>query len=143
DANHTSSSDSKTFQINKAAVTATAGSGSSTYDGLTHAPSACVVSGSYKGDLTCANNPASAGPAVGTTPITPVVSGTGLTNFDITLVDGSFTINAASSVTAVSCPAGVTYNGSAPSPCTATVTGAGSLSQPLTVSDTDNIDDAS
>src|SRR5204863_324508 len=113
--------------ITKAPVTATAGSGSSTYDGLTHAPSACVVSGSYKGDLTCANNPASAGPAAGTTTVTPVVSGTGLTNFDITLVNGSFTISAASSVTAVSCPTSVTYNGSTMTPCTATVTGSGIL----------------
>ncbi|PYS18933.1 MAG: hypothetical protein DMG17_04440 [Acidobacteria bacterium] len=125
--------------ITKAPVTATAGSGSSTYDGLTHAPSACVVSGSYKGDLTCANNPASAGPAVGTTTITPVVSGTGLTNFAITLVNGSFTISKVPSVTAVSCLASVTYNGSAQTPCTATVTGAGGLNQTLTVSYTNNI----
>src|SRR5207249_4903076 len=107
--------------------------------GLTHAPSACVVSGSYKGDLTCANNPASAGPAVGTTPITPVVSGTGLPNFDITLANGSFTINAASSVTAVSCPAGVTYNGSALTPCTVTVTGSGILGPPPALIYTNNI----
>src|SRR5205823_5515719 len=113
DANHTSSSDSKTFQINKAAVTATAGGGSAAYDGLTKSPSACAVSGTYTGDLTCANNPASVGPGASTTTITPVVSGTGLSNFDITLVNGSFTIGAASSVTTVSCPAGVAYNGSA------------------------------
>src|SRR5206468_3028145 len=125
DANHTASSDSKTFQISKAAVTATAGSGSAAYDGLTKSPSACAVTGAYTGDLTCANSPASVGPAVGTTTITPDVSGTGLTNFDITLFNGSFTISAASSVTTVSCPAGVTYNGSAQTPCTATVTGVG------------------
>src|SRR5207244_2540000 len=119
------SSDSKTFQISKAAVTATAGSGSATYDGLTKSPSACAVTGAYTGGLTCANNPALVGPAAGTTTITPVVSGTGLTNFDITLVNGSFTISAASSVTTVSCPAGVAYNGSAQTPCTATVTGGG------------------
>ena len=139
DANHTASSDSKTFQINKAAVTATAGGGSAAYDGLTKTPSACAVTGAYTGDLTCADSPASVGPAAGTTTIAPVVSGTGLTNFDITLVNGSFTINAASSVTAVSCPAGVTYNGSAQTPCTATVTGAGGLSQTLTVNYTNNI----
>src|SRR5206468_374066 len=139
DANHTASSDSKTFQINKAAVTATAGGGSAAYDGLTKSPSACAVTGAYTGDLTCANSPASVGPAAGTTTIAPVVNGTGLTNFDITLVNGSFTINAASSVTAVSCPASVTYNGSAQTPCTATVTGAGGLSQTLTPTYTDNV----
>ena len=79
------------------------------------------------------------GPAAGTTTIAPDVSGTGLTNFDITLVNGSFTISEASSVTAVSCPAGVTYNGSAQTPCTATVTGAGGLSQTLTPTYTDNV----
>src|SRR5262249_54083697 len=57
DATHSGSSDSKTFQISKAAVTATAGSGSATYDGLTKSPSACLVTGGYTGDLTCANNP--------------------------------------------------------------------------------------
>src|SRR5206468_1043223 len=138
DANHTASSDSKTFQISRAAVTATAGSGSATYDGLTKSPSACAVTGAYTGGLTCANNPASVGPAAGTTTITPVVSGTGLTNFDITLVNGSFTVGAVSSVTTVSCPASVAYDGSAKTPCTATVTGGG-LNQTLTVSYTNNI----
>src|SRR5439155_14902194 len=133
DANHSASSDSKTFQITKAPVTATAGSGSAAYDGLTKSPSACVVTGTYTGDLTCANNPPSVGPAAGTTTITPVVSGTGLTNFDITLVNGSFTISAVSSVTTVSCPASVAYDGSAKTPCTATVTGGG-LNQTLTLS---------
>ena len=139
DANHAASSDSKTFQITKALVTATAGSGSAAYDGLTKSPSACALTGAYTGDLTCANSPTSVGPAVGTTTITPVVSGTGLTNFAITLVNGSFTISKVPSVTAVSCPASVTYNGSAQTPCTATVTGAGGLNQTLTVSYTNNI----
>src|SRR6266705_3649877 len=41
--------------------------------------------------------------------------------------------------TTVSCPATVTYNGSAQTPCTATVTGIGGLNQTLTVSYTNNI----
>jgi hypothetical protein len=67
----------KTVQINvtTAAVTATAGGGTSTYDGLAKTPSACVVSGAFKGDLTCDNNPASVGPAAGTTTIKPLVKG--------------------------------------------------------------------
>src|SRR5207249_5060300 len=81
----------------KALVTATAGSGSATYDGATKSPSACVVSGAYTGDLSCANNPASVGPGAGTTTIYPVVSGTGQSNFQITKVNGSYTINPASS----------------------------------------------
>ena len=41
---------------------------------------------------------------------------------------GGFTIGRASSTTVVTCPASVTYTGSAQEPCTVTVTGAGGLS---------------
>lgn len=87
--------------INKAPVTATAGSGSSTYDGAAHSPSACVVTGDYTGDLTCANDPASVGPNAGTYTISPVVNGTGLGNFEVTSVNGSYTINKADPLCAV------------------------------------------
>jgi hypothetical protein len=87
------------FTIGKAPVTATAGSGTAAQDGVTHSPSACVVTGTYKGDLTCANSPASVGPAPGTTTIVPVVSGTGLANFSITPVNGSYTITPAMNLT--------------------------------------------
>lgn len=133
DANHTGSNDSRNFVINKAAVTATAGGGSATYDGATKTPSACVVTGAYTGDLTCANSPASVGPGAGTTTINPVVSGTGLSNFDITPVTGSYTISKAPSTTTVTCPTNVTYTGLALTPCSATVTGAGGLNQSVTV----------
>jgi len=76
------------FVIQKAPVTATAGSGSANYDGATKSPSACVVTGAYMGDLTCANNPASVGPDAGTTTIVPGVSGTGLVNFAVTPANG-------------------------------------------------------
>jgi hypothetical protein len=39
----------------------------------------------------------------------------------------NFTIDLASSTTVVSCPANVTYNGAAQTPCTVSVTGAGGL----------------
>ena len=97
------------FTINKAPVTATAGSGSGTYNGSTQSPSACAVTGVYKGDLTCANNPASVGPDVGTTVIEPVVSGTGLTNFDVTKGNGSYTINKAP-LTVTADPQSVQYS---------------------------------
>ena len=42
-------------------------------------------------------------------------------------------------MTAVTCPASVTYNGVAQTPCTATVTGVGGLNDSLTVSYTNNI----
>jgi hypothetical protein len=74
-------------------VTATAGSGSIIYDGAMHAPAACAVTGTFTGDLTCANTPPSVGPNAGTTAIAPTVSGTGLSNFAVTSVNGSYTIN--------------------------------------------------
>ncbi|HSE84647.1 MAG TPA: kelch repeat-containing protein [Candidatus Binatia bacterium] len=132
DTNYTGSKDSKDFNIEKAAVTATAGSGSATYDGTTKSPSACTVTGVYTGDLSCTNDPLSVGPDAGTTPIVPVLSGTALTNFDVTSVNGSYTINKAPSVTAVTV-SDATYDGSAHGG-TANVTGAGGLSQNLTVS---------
>ena len=50
----------------------------------------------------------------------------------------TFDIGKASSVTTVTCPASVTYDGSAQTPCSAAVTGAGGLSESLTVSYADN-----
>jgi hypothetical protein len=82
----------RTFSIARAPVTATAGSGIAIYDGLPKSPSNCVVSGPFVGSLVCVNAPASVGPDPGTTIITPVVSGDTLSNFDITTVNGSFTI---------------------------------------------------
>ena len=119
--------------IAPAAVTATAGSGSGTYTGAVQTPSACAIAGSYTGDLSCSNSPPSVGPDAGTTATSPVVSGTGVANFDITPVNGSYTITKATSSTTVTCPASVTYDGSAQTPCSASVTGAGGLSQSLTV----------
>jgi hypothetical protein len=125
--NFLAASADQSLTIAKAPVTATAGGGSATYDVTTKSPSACVVSGTYTGNLTCANNPASVGPDAGTTTIVPVVNGTGLDNFEITPVNGSYTIDKATSITEVTCPASVVYNGSAQTPCTVSVTGAGGL----------------
>jgi hypothetical protein len=80
------------YEIKKAPVTATAGGGSGFYNGATQSPSACAVTGTYTGDLACTNNPASVGPSVGTTTISPVVSGLAQSNFEITLTNGSYEI---------------------------------------------------
>jgi hypothetical protein len=50
----------------------------------------------------------------------------------------TFAITKAGSTTLVTCPANVTYNGSAQTPCSAAVTGAGGLDQPLTVNYSNN-----
>ena len=102
------------------------------------APSACSVSGIFTGGLTCANSPASVGPNAGATAILPVVSGAGLTNFAITPVNGTFTINQASSTTALTCPENVIYSGLPLTPCSAVVTGAGGLNLSLNPSYTNN-----
>ena len=124
DVNHTGSSDTATFSIAKAPVIATAGGGTATYDGTAKTPAACVVTGTYTGDLTCANNPASVGPAAGTTSIDPVTSGTGLGNFAVTNVAGSYTIGR-KQATATAPDAHAVYNGGA-------VAGSGTCSDGLT-----------
>jgi hypothetical protein len=108
--------------VNKAPVTATAGSYSSTYDGAAHSPAACVVTGTYKGDLSCTNSPASVGPNVGSGNISPVVNGTGLDNYAITNVNGSWSITPAP-VTATAGSYSSTYDGAAHSPAVCVVTG--------------------
>jgi hypothetical protein len=139
DSNYQGGTATGTLKIDPAAVTATAGSYSGVDDGLSHAPSACAVTGAYTGSLTCANNPASVGPGVGSGTVTPTVSGGTLTNFAITAVNGAWSItNASSTVTTVTCPASVVYNGAAQTPCTATVTGSGGLNQSLPVTYTNN-----
>ncbi|MCB2173609.1 Ig-like domain repeat protein, partial [archaeon] len=88
-------SSAATLTVNKAAVTATAGNYNGTYDGSAHSPSACVVTGAFTGDLNCTNTPSSVGPNVGSGIISPSVSGTGLTNYTITEVNGDWSITPA------------------------------------------------
>jgi hypothetical protein len=136
------SSGTANFAINPAPITATAGSLNSPFNGSMQSPSACMVTGAYTGSLTCANSPSSVGPAAGSGTVTPTVSGSGQTNFAITSVTGSWTITSATgtpTVTTVSCPPTAPYTGSAITPCTAMVTGAGGLSQSLTVTYTNNV----
>jgi len=60
-------------------------------------------------------------------------------NWLASVVSGSFVIAKAPSATTVSCPASATYTGSALTPCTASVTGAGGLSESLTVTHAGNV----
>jgi uncharacterized protein YjiK/phosphodiesterase/alkaline phosphatase D-like protein len=83
---------SQTFTIARAKVTATAGSGTAIYDGLPKSPPNCLVTGSFIDGLVCVNSPTSVGPAPGTTIINPIVSGADLSNFEVTLVNGTYTI---------------------------------------------------
>jgi hypothetical protein len=112
-----------TNQIDQASVTATAGSGSNVYDGATHAPSACVVSGTFTGMLSCANDPSVVGPNAGTTVIEPVTTGPDLANFIVTEVNGSYEISKANATIVVT-PYDVVYDGNSHT-ATGTATGAG------------------
>src|SRR4029453_9840736 len=110
------------FVINKAPVTATAGGGTGTYNGLTQSPSACAVTGAYTGSLSCLNTPAFVGPDANTYTITPNVIGD-TTNFLVTLTNGSYKIDKATSTTTVT-GGTFTYDGN-PHPATVSITGAG------------------
>ena len=138
DSNHTASSNTVNFAISGAPVSATAGSYSGTYDGATHSPSACVVSGTYTDSLTCSNNPSPVGPDVSSGTVTPVVSGD-TTNFTVIPVNGAWNITQASSTVSMSCPSSVVYNGAAQTPCTVTVTGVGGLSTTVPITYTNNV----
>ena len=117
------SSAAASVTIGRAVVTAAAGGGSAIYDGTPKSPAACVVSGAFTLGVSCANSPASVGPNAGTTSILPIVSGADSANFVVTLTNGSYSIAPAPSTTVVTCPASVTYNGAAQTPCTVAVAG--------------------
>jgi Uri superfamily endonuclease len=123
-ANYNDQNGDAAIEIAKAAATATAGSGSNTFDATTHSPSACVVSGAFTGDLACTNSPASVGPDVSTTPISPSVTGS-VGNFEITPVNGSYTISKASASITVNGYTGI-YDGAAHG-ATGSATGVGGV----------------
>ena len=108
----------------------------------TGSPIAATVTGSVAGTVSDVKYDGSgtAPTNVGTYAVTADLAPTDTTLYN-SLNDasaGSFVINKADTTTTVSCPASVTYNGSAQTPCTATVTGPGGLSQSLTVTYSNN-----
>ena len=137
DANHTGSSDTETFTIDKAASTTvvTCDTGPFIYDGTAHEP--CEVSVTGAGGLNLTPNPVyannvDAGTATASYTYTGDANHTGSSDSE------TFTIDKADSVTTVTCPVSVIYNGSAQEPCSANVTGAGGLNLVLTVGYSDN-----
>jgi Galactose oxidase, central domain len=138
DGNHTGSNDSKTFTIDKATSTATVTCPASvTYNGGAQTPcsAAAAGAGGLNQALTVnyANN-TNAGTASAS------ASFTGDTNHTGSNDSKNFTIDKAPSTTTVACPASVTYNGSAQTPCSAAATGTSGLNQPLTVNYANNTD---
>ena len=130
DPNHNGSSDSKNFDITKASsATIVTCPASETYTGSAITPCTVAVTGANL-SLTPApsySNNINVGPATASYTFDGDANHTGSSdtkNFDITK---------ASSTTVVTCPASETYTGSAITPCSATVTGAGGLNVSVTV----------
>src|SRR5437867_6492701 len=126
DANHTGSSDSKTFTIGPASSTTTVScpATAQTYAGAPLNP--CTASYSGAGGLSGSLTPTySDNINVGTA--TARASFTGDANHTGSSATGSFTIGQAPSTVTVTCTARApyTYTGSAQTPCTAAATGAG------------------
>ena len=137
DTNYNGSNDSKNFTIEKAATvtTVTCGTGPFTYNGNPHTPCTASVTGPGLNESLTVNytDNMNAGTATASASYAESVNYLGSTD------SKNFTIEKAGSVTSVTCPASVTYNGAAQTPCTATVTGVGGLNQALTVNYTNNI----
>jgi len=146
---------SGTGTINPKALTATiVNNPTKTYDGTTTAtltPYNFSIMGLVSPDSFTVNQTvgmyASANAGTGitvTASLTPAnfvpVGSTLSTNYTYpNYASGTGTITQAASTTTVTCPASVTYNGAAQTPCSAMVTGVGGLSVILTVSYTNNI----
>ncbi len=120
--NYTITSINGSWSIEHAYVDANAGSYSGTYDGLSHKPTACLVTGVYTGDLYCINMPSTVGPNVGSGTIRAAVGGTGLSNYAFRFSAGSWEITPAA-VTITAGDYNGTYDGVAHPPSECTVAG--------------------
>jgi hypothetical protein len=137
DANHDGSSDSKTFMIATASSTTIVSCpGTSVpYDGSAKTPCSATVTGA--GGL---NQTLTVGYSNNTDAGTATASAVyaGDANHGGSSDSKTFTIAKASSTTTVNCPASVTYDGSAKTPCSASVTGIGGLNQAVAVNYSNN-----
>ena len=137
DANHNGSSDSKTFTIATAPSTTTVScpGTSITYDGSAKTPCTATVTGAGGLNQTLTVGYSSNTDA-GTATASAVYAGDA--NHGGSSDSKTFTIAKASSTTTVNCPASVTYDGSAKTPCSANVTGIGGLNQAVAVNYSNN-----
>ena len=136
DQNYAASSNAKTFAIDKATTTTTLSCPANvTYTGAAQTPCSATVSGpgglSQPAAISYADN-TNAGTASAT------ASYAGDSNREASSDAAIFTIDKATTTTTLTCPPDVPYTGAAQTPCSATVTGAGGLSQSLVVSYADN-----
>lgn len=138
DANHSGSDGAATFQIGRALSTTTVvcPAAPATYTGAAQMPCTATASGpgglNAAVDVTYSNN-VNAGTADAS------ASFAGDANHSGSDGSATFTIGAAASTAAVSCTTGSVFTGTAQTPCAATATGDGGLSEALTVSYSNNI----
>ena len=147
DANHTGSDGSDTFSINPATVVVTSSSLTITYGAvvpaISYATSPVTVAGDWTTEPACAVY--ATVDTTFTTSLTGVLgagsyvthcsNGVSSNYTTISSVDGTLTVDKANTTTVVTCSSSpVTYDGSAQTPCSAAVTGAGGLSTTVSVS---------
>ena len=136
-ANYQASNAAGTLVIAKASATLSLSDLSATYDGSAHAATTTTspsglsgVSVTYDGSPTAPTNVGSYA----------VVASLSNANYQASNATGTLVIGKATSTTIVTCGAGpFTYTGSAQTPCSAAVTGAGGLNTGLTVTYSDNV----
>ncbi len=122
DVNHGGSSASSRITIAQAPVTITGGSYLGTYDGSSHSPSSCVVTGKYTSGASCTNGTTSVGPNVGSGSVIPNLAA-GSDNFEATSkVNGSWSISAVKLTITAGNYSG-TYDGNPHSPAVCSVSG--------------------
>ena len=139
DANHEGSSGSTSFEIAKApsTVVVTCAAGPFVYDGDDHTPCEASVSGA--GGLS-GSVPVSYEDNVDAGMATASATYPGDANHEVSSDSASFAIAKAASLVTVACPSSVTYSGSAQTPCSASVSGAGGLDAPVSpVTYVDNV----
>jgi hypothetical protein len=147
DPNHTGSDGSDTFSINPATVVVTSSSPTITYGAvvpaISYATSPVTVAGDWTTEPVCGvyasadTSFASAltGVLGAGSYVTHCSNGVSSNYTTISSVDGTLTVDKADTTTVVTCSSSsVTYDGSAQTPCSAAVTGAGGLSTTVPVS---------
>lgn len=137
DGNYGAASGSATFAINAAATTTTVTCTSPvTYTGAALAP--CTGTTTGPGALNTSTPPTYvANVNAGTATATATYAGGG--NYLGSTGSATFTIAKAASATTLSCPTSATYTGAPLTPCSASVTGAGGLSQSLAPTYSNNV----
>jgi hypothetical protein len=136
--NYNSDSGTAAIVINKADTTTTVScdAGPFTYTGSAQTPCSASVSG--PGSLNQAVTPVTYTDNTNAGTATASATYAGTANYNGSSDSENFTIGKADTTTKVTCPTSVTYTGSAHTPCSASVSGAGGLNQSLTVNYTNN-----